>query len=260
MKSWKFTKLTGRALAGLLAVSALSSMALADDSEGVVRIQKPADNTVELVKHDENEEEVIRAQNEMNRRQQRRTDNGQQRRGNDDPQNCPPQQQQQQQQDCRNDYYYSHPLQAIHDCETKQAFDGWLQGQAMMHRSRTQLASIQLRTEMHDECREKSRWAACKFGYFLPSGCCGKGCPPIGHYSMVYPVNPAHFDQRDGQVYAAQGYGGPVSVPLAPVVGHTYNYGWGIPSSRLTPVSHPVSPGQAQAYQGQGMQAVPVQP
>jgi len=23
------------------------------------------------------------------------------------------------------------------------------------------------------------------------------------------------------------------------VVGHTYNYGWGIPSSRLTPVSRP---------------------
>ncbi len=65
--------------------------------------------------------------------------------------------------------------------------------------------------------------------------------PIAGHYSMVYPVDPNYFDKRDGQVYAAQGYGGPVSVPLAPVVNHTYNYGWGIPSSRLTPVLHPVT-------------------
>ncbi|WP_437192260.1 hypothetical protein [Planctomicrobium sp. SH527] len=65
--------------------------------------------------------------------------------------------------------------------------------------------------------------------------------PIAGHYSMVYPVDPNYFDKRDGQVYAAQGYGGPVAVPLAPVVNHSYNYGWGIPSSRLTPVLHPVT-------------------
>jgi hypothetical protein len=64
--------------------------------------------------------------------------------------------------------------------------------------------------------------------------------PLAGHYHIVYPVNPGYFDSRDGQVYAAPGYGGPVSVPLAPVVNHTYNYGWGIPSSRLTPVQQPV--------------------
>lgn len=90
------------------------------------------------------------------------------------------------------------------------------------------------------ECREKSAWMRCKFGYFVPTGNCGKGAPLFGHYDMVYPVNPDYFDQRDGQVYAAQGYGGPVSVPLAPVVHHTYNYSWGVPSSRLTPISHPV--------------------
>ena len=79
----------------------------------------------------------------------------------------------------------------------------------------------------------------CKFGYCIPSGGAGKGIPHVGHYSRVYPVSPYYSDSRDGQAYAAQGYGVPISVPLAPVVGHTYNYGWGIPSSRLTPVSRP---------------------
>ncbi len=78
----------------------------------------------------------------------------------------------------------------------------------------------------------------CKLGYFIHDGCGGVGCKPFGHYSIVYPDNPAHFDGRDGQVYAAQGVGGPVSVPLAPNVRHAYNYGWGIPSSRLTPISN----------------------
>jgi hypothetical protein len=64
--------------------------------------------------------------------------------------------------------------------------------------------------------------------------------PLFGCYDIVYPVDPFYFDKRDGQVYAAQGVGGPVSVPLAPMVRHTYNYGWGVPSSRLTPISHPV--------------------
>ncbi len=77
----------------------------------------------------------------------------------------------------------------------------------------------------------------CKFGYFIPTGCGGKGCPPFGHYKMTYAVDPYQFDQRDGQLYGAQGYGVPVAVPLAPNVRHTYNYGWGIPSSRITPVT-----------------------
>ena len=79
----------------------------------------------------------------------------------------------------------------------------------------------------------------CKFGYFIPTGAGGAGVPFCGKYSRVYPQDPHYFDQRDGQVWAAQGYGAPIAVPLAPVVGHTYNYGWGTPSSRLTPVSHP---------------------
>lgn len=77
----------------------------------------------------------------------------------------------------------------------------------------------------------------CKFGYFIPSGNGGAGAPLFGCYSRVYPDNVNHFDGRDGQLYSAQGYGVPIAVPLAPTVGHTYNYGWGVPSSRLTPVS-----------------------
>ena len=79
----------------------------------------------------------------------------------------------------------------------------------------------------------------CKFGYFIPTGGGGAGIPFAGQYSRVYPQDPHYFDQRDGQAWGAQGYGMPMAVPLAPVVGHTYNYGWGSPSSRLTPVSRP---------------------
>ncbi|MFO1093250.1 MAG: hypothetical protein U0992_08035 [Planctomycetaceae bacterium] len=68
----------------------------------------------------------------------------------------------------------------------------------------------------------------------------GEGQPLFGHYQIVYPVNPWYFDGRDGQVFAAEQYGGPVSVPLAPVVYQQYNYGWGVPSSRITPVSRPL--------------------
>ncbi|MFN0197745.1 MAG: hypothetical protein ACKVT0_13455, partial [Planctomycetaceae bacterium] len=78
----------------------------------------------------------------------------------------------------------------------------------------------------------------CKFGYFIPTGCCGKGCPIAGRYGMVYAVEPNYFDPRDGQIFAAQGTGVPMAVPLAPNVGYTYNYSWGIPSSRLTPLSN----------------------
>ena len=71
-----------------------------------------------------------------------------------------------------------------------------------------------------------------KLGYF--TGC---NQPIVGTYAMGYPLNPDYFDPRDWSVYAAQGYGTPVAVPLAPQVEHTYNYGWGIPASRLTPIS-----------------------
>jgi hypothetical protein len=54
---------------------------------------------------------------------------------------------------------------------------------------------------------------------------------------MVYATMPEYADPRDGRVYSHEGYNVPVAVPLAPVVENQYNYGWGIPSSRLTPVS-----------------------
>ena len=61
----------------------------------------------------------------------------------------------------------------------------------------------------------------------------------FGSYDIVYAADPNYFDSRDGRVYSAQGYGIPMSVPLAPNVEHAYSYGWGIPSSRLTPISRP---------------------
>jgi hypothetical protein len=76
-----------------------------------------------------------------------------------------------------------------------------------------------------------------KFNYFCPSGAGGQGVPWFDCYHMVYAVNPEYFDPRDGRVYAAQDTGVPMAVPLAPNVNYTYNYGWGIPSSRITPIS-----------------------
>jgi hypothetical protein len=92
--------------------------------------------------------------------------------------------------------------------------------------------------EIRQRCREDraqrfgERLAHSKLHYFFIKN------PPCGHYQIVYPVDPWYGDARDAGVYAAEGYGGPMSVPLAPVIRHTFNYGWGVPSSRLTPVSH----------------------
>lgn len=84
----------------------------------------------------------------------------------------------------------------------------------------------------------------CLGGGCLGGGLAGLGTRPRGaiggRYSRVYAVNPYYHDFRDGAVYAAQGYNAPVAVPLAPNVDYQYNYGWGIPSSRLTPVSRVV--------------------
>jgi hypothetical protein len=51
--------------------------------------------------------------------------------------------------------------------------------------------------------------------------------PGYSHPADLYPA------------YAAQGFGGPVTVPLAPNVRNQYNYSWGLPSSRLTPIMPP---------------------
>ncbi len=62
-------------------------------------------------------------------------------------------------------------------------------------------------------------------------------------YNMAYPVNPWYYDPRDTRVYAAAGFGAPMTIPLAPTVQTQVNYGWGIPSSRITYLSR-VAPQQ----------------
>ena len=86
----------------------------------------------------------------------------------------------------------------------------------------------------------------CKFGYFCPSANCGAGVGLSTKYGMVYALDPSYADPRDADRYAAQGYNMHVNVPLAPNVRHSYNYSWGIPSSRLTPVRHGSVVGPAQ--------------
>jgi hypothetical protein len=63
---------------------------------------------------------------------------------------------------------------------------------------------------------------------------------PFGMYKMAYPLTVNNTDPRDCHLYAAQGYGVNISVPLAPTVSAAYNYGWGVPSSRMTYISNPM--------------------
>lgn len=65
--------------------------------------------------------------------------------------------------------------------------------------------------------------------------CCQRCRQDPYRCSCWKPLNPCYCDPRDLQVYSAQGFNVPVTVPLAPMV-QSYNYGWGIPSSRLSHV------------------------
>jgi hypothetical protein len=67
----------------------------------------------------------------------------------------------------------------------------------------------------------------------------GYGCRFLDYhlYCMTYPVNPWYYDPRDTRVYAAAGFGAPMTIPLAPTVQTQVNYSWGIPASRITPIS-----------------------
>lgn len=114
----------------------------------------------------------------------------------------------------------------------------WWNNQVAMFYARNRHTQDELGRIIRGHCSGRS--IACKCGYFIPSGSGGAGTPPIGTYSMVYPLNPHYVDPRDKGVYAAQGYGVPMTVPLAPVVEDSFNYSWGIPSSRLTPISRTV--------------------
>lgn len=101
----------------------------------------------------------------------------------------------------------------------------WWKGQSSLHQARNRHNSNVF-----------AHYMKSKFGYFCPTGNCGKGVPLWGKYNLVYAQNPGYTDPRNAYTYAAPGYGTPVNVPLAPNVRHTYNYGWGVPSSRLTPI------------------------
>lgn len=102
---------------------------------------------------------------------------------------------------------------------------GWAKGQSDLYRDRNRRNSSRFASYMRG-----------KFGYFCPTGACGKGVPLYGKYHMVYAQNPGHTDARDGYGFQAPGTGVHMNVPIAPNVRHTYNYGWGVPSSRLTPL------------------------
>jgi hypothetical protein len=118
-----------------------------------------------------------------------------------------------------------------HGCKNCPHCCGWLHDQWAMFNARNRQQGEILRAHIHG-----------KFAYFHPMGNGGEGAPPFGCYHLVYAVNPDYSDPRDAQVYAAQGYGVPMSVPLAPTVRHTMNYSTGIPASRLTPISNVVPP------------------
>lgn len=82
-----------------------------------------------------------------------------------------------------------------------------------------------------------STWMYDELGLYTPANT--GSAAPFGTYQMVYPVNPSYFDPRDTRLYGAQGAGVPIAVPLAPNVGSVFNYGTGLPASRLTPISIP---------------------
>ena len=66
--------------------------------------------------------------------------------------------------------------------------------------------------------------------------------PLVGKYNHVYAVDPQYKDPRTGEVWAASGTGVPTAVPTAPNVRYTMEYGWGMPSSRLVPLSRAAGP------------------
>ena len=124
----------------------------------------------------------------------------------------------------------------VHACRDHYSLRGrqcgsWCHQQCDMFAARNRQRSARLCAHFHG-----------KLAYFTPMGNGGDGAPPFGCYHLVYAASPDYFDPRDGQVYAAQGYGVPMSVPLAPTVRHTMNYSSGIPASRLTPISTVVPP------------------
>ena len=109
---------------------------------------------------------------------------------------------------------------------------GWLDQQADMFYARNRQQSDIMGAHIRG-----------KLAFLTPMGNGGAGAPPFGCYQLVYPVAPDYAHPNDmQQQYGAQGYGVPMSVPLAPNVRHTMNYSAGMPASRLTPISNVVPP------------------
>jgi hypothetical protein len=119
----------------------------------------------------------------------------------------------------------------LNNCYQSSPFQQWWAGQQYRSECRRAYRNHVLAAHLHN-----------KFNYFTPSGCCGEGCAPFGSYSRVYAAEPHYADARDSQVYASPMTGVPTTVPLAPNVRHQYNYSWGMPSSRITPISDVVLP------------------
>ena len=84
----------------------------------------------------------------------------------------------------------------------------------------------------------------CYLGSLLGVGAdaCGDRHGLIGSYSHTYAVDPSYNDPRTGHVYASHKTGVPMAVPTAPNVRYSYEYGWGLPSSRLELLSRPAGP------------------
>lgn len=111
-------------------------------------------------------------------------------------------------------------------------------------------------TNCRPHCHAKCCKKPCPGCYRRVNGCYGvggvygggNGGGYGGGYGGYQYGGGGNTDPRDTQLYSSQVYGTPIAVPLAPVVKHSYNYGWGIPSSRLTRIGaqytqwHPQTP------------------
>ena len=96
--------------------------------------------------------------------------------------------------------------------------------------------SVEFLSRNQEQSEALANWMFDRMGLYTPAVV---HTAPVGTYNMIYPVNPDYVNPRDRRVYGAQGAGVPIVVPLAPTVRSSYNYGSGLPASRLTPVSVP---------------------
>ena len=111
------------------------------------------------------------------------------------------------------------------------AVDSWWANEVLKYRCRRRYRNAVLTAHIQN-----------KLNYFVPSGGDGTGAPLFGSYSRVYALQPGYADPRDAQVFASPHTGVPTVIPVAPNVRHQYNYSWGIPSSRITPLYNVMQP------------------